>query len=64
MESRQSIIDDLWRLGLKMNQILVMNPPTDELRALRDGLISMRNQSSGYAAYRDARSQISLAMDY
>ena len=37
------VIDDLRRLGVRVNQILVLNPSYDQLRGMRDGLIKLRN---------------------
>ncbi len=43
METRESIIDDLRKLGVKVNQILLYNPRTNELKDMRDGLLRLRN---------------------
>jgi len=38
MESRESIIADLRRLGVKVHQILAYHPTDQQLREMRDGL--------------------------
>ena len=37
------VIDDLRKLGVKVNQILLFNPTNEELRGMRDGLTRLRN---------------------
>jgi hypothetical protein len=41
IETRESIIEDLRKLGVKINQILVYNPTTDQLKELRDGMMRL-----------------------
>jgi hypothetical protein len=43
METRQMVIDDLRRLGVKVNQLLVHNPSFEQLKGMRDGLTKLRN---------------------
>jgi hypothetical protein len=43
METRQMVIDDLRKLGVKVNQILLFNPSFEELKGMRDGLTRLRN---------------------
>ena len=43
METRQMVIDDLRRLGVKVNQILIHNPSYEQLKGMRDGLTRLRN---------------------
>jgi hypothetical protein len=43
METRQMVIDDLRRLGVRVNQVLVLNPTYERLRGMRDGLTKLRN---------------------
>lgn len=38
------VIDDLRRLGVKVNQILLFNPTIDQLKGMRDGLVNLRNR--------------------
>jgi hypothetical protein len=38
METRDSIIDDLRRMGVRINAMLFYNPTTQQLKDLRDGL--------------------------
>lgn len=42
MESRQAIIDELRRLGVNVNQILILRPTDKQLKAVRDGLTRLR----------------------
>jgi len=42
MESRQAIIDELRRLGVNVNQILILRPTDEQLKAVRDGLTRLR----------------------
>lgn len=37
------ITDDLRRLGVKVNQILLLNPTNEQLKRMRDGLVNLRN---------------------
>lgn len=41
MESRESIIADLRRLGVKVNQILSYRPTDQQLKDMRDGLLRL-----------------------
>ncbi|HKX81395.1 MAG TPA: hypothetical protein VJL54_03995 [Nitrososphaera sp.] len=43
METRERIIDDLRRFGVKVNQILLYNPSLEELRGMRDGLMRLNS---------------------
>ncbi len=43
VESREMIIDDLRRLGVKVNQLLVLRPATEELKGMRDGLMRLQH---------------------
>ncbi|MGI0013220.1 MAG: hypothetical protein ACREBU_07245 [Nitrososphaera sp.] len=42
METRQAIIDELRRLGVNVNQILVFRPTDQQLKDVRDGLTRLR----------------------
>jgi hypothetical protein len=42
METRQMIIDDLRRLGVRVNQVLLVNPTTEQLKGMRDGLTKLK----------------------
>lgn len=44
MESRESIIADLRRLGVKVNQILSYRPTDMQLRDMRDGLLRLNKR--------------------
>lgn len=41
MESRESIIADLRRLGVQVNQILGYRPTDQQLKDIRDGLLRL-----------------------
>jgi hypothetical protein len=41
MESRESIIADLRRLGVQVNQILMYRPTDQQLKDMRDGLLRL-----------------------
>jgi hypothetical protein len=41
VETRESIIADLRKLGVKVNQILIYNPSTPQLKEMRDGLLRL-----------------------
>ncbi|MEW6604925.1 MAG: hypothetical protein AB1351_09610 [Thermoproteota archaeon] len=41
MENRESIIADLRRLGVKVNQILSYHPTDQQLKDMRDGLLGL-----------------------
>ncbi len=41
METRESIIADLRRLGVKVNQILSYHPSDQQLKEMRDGLLRL-----------------------
>ena len=43
METRQMVIDDLRRLGVGVNQVLVLNATYEQLRGMRDSLTKLRN---------------------
>lgn len=42
METRQTVIDDLRRLGVKVNQMLLYNPSLEQLKGVREGLVKLR----------------------
>ena len=44
METRESIIEDLRRLGVKVNQILMYRPTDQQLREMRDGLLRLNKR--------------------
>ena len=41
VETRESIIADLRRLGVKVNQILAYHPSDQQLKETRDGLLRL-----------------------
>lgn len=44
MESRESIIADLRRLGVQVNQILSYRPTDQQLKDMRDGLLRLNKR--------------------
>lgn len=44
MENRESIIADLRRLGVQVNQILSYRPKDQQLKDLRDGLLRLNKR--------------------
>lgn len=44
METRESIIADLRRLGVQVNQILTYRPTDQQLRDMRDGLLRLNKR--------------------
>ena len=44
MESRESIIADLRRLGVQVNQILSYRPTDQQLKDIRDGLLRLNKK--------------------
>jgi hypothetical protein len=44
MENRESIIADLRRLGVQVNQILAYRPTDQQLRDMRDGLLRLNKR--------------------
>lgn len=44
MESRESVINELRMLGVKINQILVYHPTDKQLIDMRNGLVRLRKQ--------------------
>ncbi len=47
MESRESIIADLRRLGVHVNQILSYRPTDQQLKDMRDGLLRLTKRAGG-----------------
>ena len=47
MESRESIIADLRRLGVQVNQILSYRPTDQQLKDMRDGLLRLTKRAGG-----------------
>jgi hypothetical protein len=45
METRESIIADLRRLGVHVNQILSYRPTDQQLKEMRDGLLRLNKKS-------------------
>ncbi len=43
METREMVIDDLRKLGVRVNQILILKPSFEQLKGMRDGLLRLRN---------------------
>jgi hypothetical protein len=41
METRESIIADLRRLGVKVNQMLAYHPSDQQLKEMRDGMLRL-----------------------
>ncbi|HKZ61107.1 MAG TPA: hypothetical protein VJZ68_01650 [Nitrososphaera sp.] len=46
METWESIIADLRRLGIQVNQILTYHPTDQQLRDMRDGLLRLNKWPS------------------
>jgi hypothetical protein len=46
METRESIIADLRKLGVQVNQILMYRPTDQQLKEIRDGLLRLNKKSS------------------
>ena len=44
METRESIIEDLRRLGVKINQILTYHPTDQQLKDMREGLLKLNKR--------------------
>ena len=44
METRESIIEDLRKLGVKVNQILAYHPTDKQLKDMRDGLMRLNKK--------------------
>ena len=44
METRESIIEDLRRLGVHINQILSYRPTDQQLKDMRDGLLRLNKK--------------------
>jgi len=44
METRESIIADLRRLGVHVNQILIYHPTDQQLKEMRDGLLRLNKR--------------------
>ena len=44
METRESLIEDLRRLGVRVNQILSYKPSDQQLRDMRDGLLRLQKR--------------------
>jgi hypothetical protein len=51
-DSRESIIEDLRDFGVKVNQILVLNPTDQQLKDMRDGLMRLYAASKTVSKYR------------
>ena len=47
MESRESIIADLRRLGVHVNQIFSYRPTDQQLKDMRDGLLRLTKRAGG-----------------
>lgn len=46
METRESIIDDLRRLGVNVQQILSYRPTDKQLKDMRDGLTRLQRNAA------------------
>lgn len=44
METRESIIADLRRLGINVNQILTYRPTDQQLKEMRDGMLRLNKR--------------------
>ncbi|WP_187147716.1 hypothetical protein [Candidatus Nitrososphaera gargensis] len=45
MENRESIIADLRKLGVHINQILIYRPTDQQLKEIRDGLLRLNKKA-------------------
>lgn len=45
METRESIVADLRRLGVQVNQILSYRPTDQQLKEMRDGMLRLNRKS-------------------
>jgi hypothetical protein len=45
VETRESIIADLRRLGVKVNQVLAYRPSDQQLKEMRDGLLRLHKSN-------------------
>jgi hypothetical protein len=45
METRESIIADLRRLGVNVNQILTYRPRDQQLKEMRDGMLRLNRRA-------------------
>gem|GEM_PF-2518189 len=48
METRESIIDDLRKLGVQVNQILSYRPTDQQLKEMRDGLLRLQKMKANF----------------
>lgn len=49
METRESLIEDLRNLGVRLNEILACRPTDRELKEIRDGLLRLGGERLPHA---------------
>jgi len=60
VETRDSIIDDLRKFEVKVNQILAHRPTDQQLKEMRDGLLRLQKMKANFAKNSQAHEENKL----